>query len=88
MPSAPSGSMPTVPYPQTIHGMPVPYAVPPTLPYSTTYAPPPMPQSFNPYATLPYPGAYGGAPSYQPTQTTNNPYGTYPGHQPQKPFGW
>lgn len=89
--SASSGMMPTVPsvpYPQTIQGMPLPYAVPPNPPYLAPYAPTPMPQGFNPYATLPYPGAYGGASSYQPPQTGNNAYGTYPGHQQQKPYGW
>lgn len=88
-------SAPSMPYPQTIQGMPVPYAMPPSLPYTPTYAPPPMPQSFNPYATLPYPGAYGGGggvagqptSSYPSQQPANNPYGTYPGHH-QKPFGW
>lgn len=44
-----------VPYPSQVHGMPVPYGATATAPYPT-YAPPQMPaQSYNPYATLPYP---------------------------------
>lgn len=42
------------PYPQQMNSMPQPYGATPLAPYPT-YVPPPMPQSFNPYATLPYP---------------------------------
>lgn len=42
------------PYPAQVH-MPLPYGASANVPYPT-YVPPPMPQSFNPYATLPYPG--------------------------------
>ncbi|XP_030370713.1 programmed cell death 6-interacting protein isoform X1 [Scaptodrosophila lebanonensis] len=91
--SAPVPAAMNMPYPAQVHGMPVPYGATPGVPYPT-YVPPPMPQSFNPYATLPYPGTYqypgvpqGPAPGH---------YGTYPGsfaHQQggypnQKPPGW
>lgn len=49
---APSGS---VPYPNQVQGMPIPYGASPAAPYPTYVAP--MPQSFNPYATLPYPSS-------------------------------
>ncbi|EDV91030.1 programmed cell death 6-interacting protein [Drosophila grimshawi] len=81
-----------MPYPAQVH-MPVPYGASPGVPYPT-YVPPPMPQSFNPYATLPYPGnyQYSGFPQGPPPGS----YGTYPGsfaHQQggypnQKPPGW
>ena len=56
--SAPSGGAQAgyVPYPQQMQGMPIPYGASVQAPYPT-YVPPPMPQSFNPYATLPYPNS-------------------------------
>lgn len=54
-PAAPA-QMGNVPYPTQIQGMPVPYGATAATPYPT-YMPPPMPQSFNPYATLPYPSS-------------------------------
>ncbi|EDW59092.1 programmed cell death 6-interacting protein [Drosophila virilis] len=97
-PNVPAGAPPAtaaaanVPYPAQVH-MPVPYGASSNVPYPT-YVPPPMPQSFNPYATLPYPGnyQYGGFPQGPPPGH----YGTYPGsfaHQQggypnQKPPGW
>ncbi|ALC45750.1 ALiX [Drosophila busckii] len=90
-PLAPAGPS-NVPYPAQVH-MPVPYGASPGVPYPT-FVPPPMPQSFNPYATLPYPGnyQYGGLPQ----GPAPGHYGTYPGsfaHQQggypnQKPPGW
>ncbi|TMW48771.1 hypothetical protein DOY81_006149 [Sarcophaga bullata] len=82
------------PYPQAVQGMPLPYGSGPNVPYPS-YVPPPMPQSFNPYATLPYPGAayqYPGFPQGPPPGH----YGTYPGsyapqqggYPNQKPPGW
>jgi len=54
-PDAPPGANPHVPYPAQVY-MPVPYGASANAPYPN-YVPPPMPQSFNPYATLPYPGS-------------------------------
>ena len=53
VPAATAGG--NAPYPQAVQGMPLPYGSGPNVPYPS-YVPPPMPQSFNPYATLPYPG--------------------------------
>ncbi|XP_001357901.2 programmed cell death 6-interacting protein [Drosophila persimilis] len=104
IPSNPAGSAPSVPaaaaaanmpYPSQVHGMPVPYGAQQGMPYPA-YVPPPMPQSFNPYATLPYPGNFqypGGYPQGPPPGH----YGTYPGsyapqqqggYPNQKPPGW
>ncbi|EDW27334.1 GL21235 [Drosophila persimilis] len=94
--SGSAGSAPSVPaaaaaanmpYPNQVHGMPAQ----PGVPYPA-YVPPPMPQSFNPYATLPYPGT----PRY-PQGPPPGHYGTYPGsyapqqqggYPNQKPPGW
>lgn len=69
-PSAPGSA----PYPTQVANMPIPYGASVQAPYPT-YMPPPMPQSFNPYATLPYPGAY------QFPQAPQGGYGTWPGPQ-------
>lgn len=47
---------PGLAYPVQVQGMPVPYGATSNNPYPA-YVPPPMPQSFNPYATLPYPNS-------------------------------
>lgn len=44
-----------IPYPTQQPNMPIPYGATTAQPYPTYIAAPPMPQSFNPYATLPYP---------------------------------
>lgn len=91
---APGGQMP---YPTQIQGMPVPYGATPAAPYPT-YMAPPMPQSFNPYATLPYPSNAYNYSGFPQGPQPNQQYGTYPGsyatqqqggypHQ-QKPPGW
>lgn len=42
-----------LPYPMQPHGMPLPYTLPRTGPYSPyVYQAPPMPTTYNPYATL------------------------------------
>ncbi|XP_017035130.1 programmed cell death 6-interacting protein [Drosophila kikkawai] len=89
----PATAAANVPYPAQVHGMPVPYGAQPGMPYPA-YVPAPMPQSFNPYATLPYPGNY----QYQgfPQGPPPGHYGTYPGsyanqqggYPNQKPPGW
>uniref|UniRef100_A0A336M9W6 CSON012055 protein n=1 Tax=Culicoides sonorensis TaxID=179676 RepID=A0A336M9W6_CULSO len=78
-PSAPGN----VPYPTQIPNMPIPYGASSQAPYPT-YMPPPMPQCFNPYATLPYPGAYQfpQGPQYG---TWPGPGGSYPGYPQQPP---
>lgn len=76
-PSAPGN----VPYPTAIQNMPIPYGATAQTPYPT-YMPPPMPQCFNPYATLPYPGAY------QFPQGPQAGYGTWPGPQGGYPGGY
>jgi programmed cell death 6-interacting protein len=48
-----------IPYPVQAQGMPIPYGANTQTPYPS-YAPPPMPQSFNPYATMPYPNSECG----------------------------
>ncbi|XP_043657019.1 programmed cell death 6-interacting protein [Drosophila teissieri] len=89
----PVASTANIPYPAQVHGMPIPYGAQPGVPYPA-YVPAPMPQSFNPYATLPYPGNY----QYQgfPQGPQPGHYGTYPGsyanqqggYPNQKPPGW
>lgn len=80
-PSAPGG----VPYPTQIANMPVPYGATTQTPYPT-YMPPPMPQCFNPYATLPYPGAYQFPQGPQTGYTTwPGPQGSFPGYPHQPP---
>ncbi|XP_017082947.2 programmed cell death 6-interacting protein [Drosophila eugracilis] len=89
----PVASTGNIPYPAQVQGMPVPYGAQPGMPYPA-YVPAPMPQSFNPYATLPYPGNY----QYQgfPQGPPPGHYGTYPGsyanqqggYPNQKPPGW
>ncbi|KAH8363633.1 hypothetical protein KR084_012523 [Drosophila pseudotakahashii] len=89
----PVASTANIPYPAQVQGMPIPYGAQPGVPYPA-YVPAPMPQSFNPYATLPYPGTY----QYQgfPQGPPPGHYGTYPGsyanqqggYPNQKPPGW
>lgn len=89
MPTANTGSMGGIPYPQSVQGMPMPYGATSNVPYPS-YAPPPMPQGFNPYATLPYPGSkfslYSLYPSIHakiivaPFQYSGFPQGPPPGH--------
>uniref|UniRef100_A0A6P4EYQ4 Programmed cell death 6-interacting protein isoform X1 n=1 Tax=Drosophila rhopaloa TaxID=1041015 RepID=A0A6P4EYQ4_DRORH len=90
----PVASTANIPYPAQVHGMPIPYGAQPGVPYPS-YVPAPMPQSFNPYATLQYPGTayqYQGFPQGPPPGH----YGTYPGsyanqqggYPNQKPPGW
>ncbi|XP_033167711.1 programmed cell death 6-interacting protein [Drosophila mauritiana] len=89
----PAASTANMPYPAQVQGMPIPYGAQPGVPYPA-YVPAPMPQSFNPYATLPYPGNY----QYQgfPQGPPPGHYGTYPGsyanqqggYPNQKPPGW
>ncbi|XP_068157558.1 programmed cell death 6-interacting protein [Drosophila tropicalis] len=94
VPAATAGAPSAIPYPTQVQGMPVPFGATPGVPYPA-YVPAPMPQSFNPYATLPYPGnyQYPGFPQGPPPGH----YGTYPGTyaqqqggypNQQKPPGW
>jgi programmed cell death 6-interacting protein len=75
-------------YPMGQPNMPIPYGATMAAPYPTWSAPP-IPQSFNPYATLPYPTSWANFPQGQayPQQGPPQGYGTYPGsltHQQQQ----
>lgn len=73
-PAGPSHTLPNLPYPVYVQGMPVPYAATVNTPYPA-YAPPPMPQGYNPYGTLPYHNNYNFP---QPGQPGSYPPGSYP----------
>lgn len=74
-PPPPTGA--SAPYPIAPQGMPVPYGAPGNAPYPM-YVPTPMPQTYNPYATMPYP--QNPMPPQQNPAYPMQGYMTYPGH--------